>query len=158
MLLYRVLPKVTLSASVRMGREKQGSCLKEGATRGCRDPSGRPVPSPVHRRLSLDPSLLRKRSEQMRNSSGPWLSCRERYQGQLPRPWRTVGAPDVSCCQKLHWGPYQQAAYTKGDPWVPTQCSVGLAGSGYTVSSFGVSGPAVASAGSWGMPVRARRL
>lgn len=55
----------------------------------------------------------------MRNSSGVWLSCRERYQGQLPRPWRTVGAPDVSCCQKLHWGPYQQAAHTKGDPGCP---------------------------------------
>lgn len=41
----------------------------------------------------------------MRSSNGAWLSCQQRYQGQFPGSQRTVRAPDVSCCHKLHWVP-----------------------------------------------------
>lgn len=75
----------------------------------------------------------------------------------VPGAVRTAGAPHVSLSQ-VYRAPASRATHTKGGHSVPTQCSVGPAGSECAASSLGVAVPTAAGARGAGMPVRVRRL
>lgn len=114
--------------------------------------------SSVHRRLSPGSQLAQEEVRADEKHQCCMAVLLGEVSGAVSRAVENRGCSRCVVCHKLHWVPTSGPHIQREIPGVSPQCSVGSVGSGRTVPSSGVSASIVASAGYWGMPVRARRL